>query len=74
MEAEATGHLEIGHRYLLKEVHVDGDRLFEATVEELSKEKPEAVKLRLIPEGTFEWKETWRLQILEELPAPGAKA
>lgn len=73
MEPEATGKLKLGQRYLLKEVHVDGDKMFEATVDELSKEKPEAAKLRLIPEGTFEWKETWRLQILEELPVPGVK-
>ena len=68
LAVDATGKLQVGKRYLLKEVHVDGDTLFEATVEELSTASEEAAKLRLIPQGSFEWKETWRLQIVEELP------
>ncbi|MDD5510623.1 MAG: hypothetical protein PHI12_07435 [Dehalococcoidales bacterium] len=61
--------LQIGHRYLLKEIHVDGDDIFEATVEEKTKEAPEEVlKLRRFPEGEFVWKESWRLQVVEELP------
>lgn len=62
--------LELGHRYLLKEIHIDGDDIFEATVEEKTKDAPEEVlKLRRFPEGEFVWKESWRLQVIEELPS-----
>jgi hypothetical protein len=67
-DRKAVVKLEKGHRYLFKEVHVDGDHPFEASIEEIS---PSChwVKLRHFPGGTFEWKSIQELEVFEELPS-----
>jgi hypothetical protein len=60
--------VEVGHRYLLKEVHVDGDEVFEVAVEQkVSKDADVYLGLRLISSDDIFWRETWRLQVIKEL-------
>ncbi len=66
MTSEKPVKIEIKHRYLFKECHVDGDLPVEATVEEISPSKVWA-KLRYFPEGKYEWKKLEDLAVFEEL-------
>ncbi|MDD5700404.1 MAG: hypothetical protein PHU23_00010 [Dehalococcoidales bacterium] len=58
--------LVLSHRYLFKEAHVDGDIAVEATVEEISP-SGDWTKLRHFPAGTYEWKKSEELEVIEEL-------
>lgn len=58
--------LELGHRYLFLEQHVDVDHVFEGVYEEKSSDGKYS-KLRF-EDGTHAWKETRGLAVIEELP------
>ena len=62
--------VQVGHRYLFLEVHVDGDIPYEAVVEEIS---PSAqwVKLRMSVIGHYIWKANEDLHVVEELTKRG---
>ncbi len=60
--------LTVGHRYLFKDAHVDGDVAYEATVEEISPSL-HWVKLRHFPAGTYEWRGLDKIALFEELSA-----
>lgn len=65
---DSTILLEVGHRYIFREQHVDGDTPYEATVEEISPSL-RWVKLRHFPGGIYQWRTFGTLVVFEELAA-----